>query len=314
MTDEDLFRSFLVNFDKGFPSDDEDDEVYKPDEPSDDDDDPLVDASHDPGPSQASIDLARIFKRFSAATHLPSNQMFLTPLPAIAQLQGSEFTVPQWDSLRTQCRLHFALLVRSIRYVSLCASSPSILQGFLAMMYSFSETFASAIEFTENLNALFERELFVPVMGDPVKSPIRLAPEILQQFQQGAGVDDIIETAAFREVLEIVPLNDQSRPMSYITHAPWSQDETRLCEVSARRLHSPELVQKFVMPGRSVVAISGAFLEEWREVPPGRPLRGKPSEIEKQDAVVDQRDPDEKFVLDETMQFALVKDLPMDLS
>jgi hypothetical protein len=313
--DDDLFRSFLVNFDKGFPSDDEDDEIYKPDEPSDDDDDPIVDAGQDPGPSQATIDLVRIFKRFNDSTRIPSNQIFLAPSPSIDQLQGSHFTGPQWDLLRSQCRLHFALLVRSVRYVSLCASSTSILQGLLAMMYSFSESFRSSIEFTASLNALFDRELFVPVMGHPSKSPIKHAREILQQFQQGAVVDDVIELPVFKEILEIVPFNDQTRPMSYITHAPWSAEETRLCTAAARRFHSPELVQRFAMPGRSPIAISSNFLGEWRQRPAGPVASAQRfvSEIAKQEAVVDLHDPDEEFVLERTMQFAVVKELPPDL-
>jgi hypothetical protein len=43
------------------------------------------------------------------------------------------------------------------------------------MLYSFSELFASSIEFSMHINQLFERELFVPVLGDPLKSPIRHA-------------------------------------------------------------------------------------------------------------------------------------------
>jgi hypothetical protein len=314
--EEDLFRSFLVNFDKGFPSDDdEDDEVYKPTEPSDDDDDPIIDATLDPGPSQAAIDLARIFRRFQDTTRLPANQIFLTPCPSAADLEGSHFSVPQWDALRMQCRLHFALLVRSVRYVSLCASSVSILQGMLAMMYSFSELFSSSIEFSSQLNGLFGRELFVPVMGDAAKSPIRYAKEILEQFRQGASVDDVIDTPVFKEVLEIVPLNDETRPTSYIAHVSWSPEETALCEVAAWRFHTPEQMQKYVMPGRSVITISGYFRNEWKVEPAARNQQSKKivDEVAKQAAVVDQHDPDERFVLDNSMKFALVTELPPDL-
>jgi hypothetical protein len=316
MNDEDLFRSFLVNFEKGFPSDDEDDEVYKPEEPSDDDDDPIVDAGQDSGPSQAAIDLARIFKRFEDTTRLPANQIFLTPCPLADELPGSHFSVPQWDALRMQCRLHFGLLVRSVRYVSLCASSVSILQGLLAMIYSFSETWSSAVELSAQLNALFDRELFVPVMGDGSNSPIRFAKEILEQFRQGAVVDDVIDTPVFKEVLDIVPLNDETRPMNYITHAPWSAEETALCEVASARFHTPQEMQKYVIPGRSIITISGYFRKEWnagQRAAKNPPPKQIVDEVAKQAAVVDQQDPDEPFVLDHSMKFAVVTELPPDL-
>jgi hypothetical protein len=304
-----------VNFDKGFPSDDDDDEVYKPDDPSDDDDDPIVDASQDSGPSQAAIDLARIFKRFQDTMHLPAKQIFLVPCPSLDEIPGSHFSVPQWDALRLQCRLHFGLLIRSVRYVSLCASSVSILQGLLAMIYSFSELWSSSNEFSSQLNELFGRQLFVPVLGDANNSPIRFAKEILEQFRQGAVVDDVIDMPVFKEVLDIVPLNDETRPMSYITHAPWSTEETALCEAAASRFHTPEEMQKYVVPGRLLVTISSYFRNEWKVGPAeGRvPHRRIVGEVAKQAAVVDQHDPDEPFVLDNSMKFAVVPALPPDL-
>jgi hypothetical protein len=67
------------------------------------------------------------------------------------------------------------------------------------------------------MNALLGHELFVPVMGDSAKSPIRHAKEILLDFQQGAVVDDVIEKPVFRAVLDIIPFNDETRPAADIS-------------------------------------------------------------------------------------------------
>jgi hypothetical protein len=201
---DDFFRSLLLNFDKGIASDDDDDdEVYKPEDASDDDDDPILDDAQEAVLSQCSVNLARIFKRFDGSTRLPVNQIFLTPCPTVDTLRGSAFSVPQWDLLRHQCRLHFALLCRSIRYVSLCASSECILEGFLTMLHSLHRAFLSAIEFTAETNGLIGRQLFVPVMGDPSSSVIHRAGDIIAQFQAGASLDDVLETPAFKGVFEI---------------------------------------------------------------------------------------------------------------
>jgi hypothetical protein len=313
--DEDLFRSLWLNFDKGLTSDDDDDdEIYKPEEPSDDEDDPIVDDGQDGGPSQCSVDLARIFKRFSVSTRLPVNQVFLTPCPTVDTLDGSALSVPQWDLLRHQCRLHFALLCRSIRYVSLCASSECILEGFLTMLHSLHRTFVSAIYFAADTNALLGRQLFVPVMGDPSSSLIHRASDIVAHFQAGAQLDDVLETPAFKEVFEVFEFLGEAQPIAFIQHVPWSYEEAKLLETAAARCRCPEDVQRFAMPGRAPQAIAAYFRDEWRRGNDDTGPRKKKAvdEIEKQAAKVNRQDPNQPFVLDETMKFA-VAELPPDL-
>jgi hypothetical protein len=302
---DDGFMGIMNDWSK-FSSDDDEDDVYKPDEVSDDDDEALDD-SQDAGPSQCAVDLTKIFKRFEDKTHLPDNQVFLTPFPSISQLSGSPMTVAQWDQLRHQCRLHFGLLCRSISFVAYCSSSDTILNGLLTMIHSFHELFLSSVECCSNVNTLFGRSLFIPVMGDPKKSMIRYSREILDRFLQGATVDEVLELPIFTEIFEVFPFGGENRPRVFATHFPWTVEENSLCEVAARRFHSPEEVQKFVMPGRSVAVIESHFRGEWRrkEVIPEKPRRRRGmDEVARQAAAVEHEDPELPFQVKDGMKFA----------
>jgi hypothetical protein len=176
------------------------------------------------------------------------------------------------------------------------------------MIHSFHELFTSSIRFTSDLNQLFGRELFIPVLGDPTKSLILRAPEILNPFLQGTSLDEVLELAVFRDIFDAFPFR-VNRPMAIITHSPWADEETHLIEVAARRFQTPEQIQRFVMPGRSMDMISLHFREEWAAGKPAskakRPRKRTPEEeVEHQYAVVEQQDPDQPFVLEDYMKFA----------
>jgi hypothetical protein len=106
------------------------------------------------------------------------------------------------------------------------------------------------------------------------------------------------------------------QPISFIQHTPWSREEAKLLETAAARCRCPRDVQRFVMPGRAPDAIAAYFKDEWRRGRDGaaakRTKKRVVDEIEKQVAMVEQQDPDQPFVLNETMKFA-VTELPPDL-
>ena len=317
MSGGDAFRNFLVNFDRDFPSDDDEDGVFQPDDASDDDDDAIVEETQDTGLSQCAIDLTRNFKRFEDKTRLPVHQVFLTPCPSREELKGSAFSVPQFDLLRHQSRLHFALLLRSIKFVSFCASSDLILHGLLTMLYSFSQTFASSVEMSKNLNELFgEPGLFVPSLGDPERSLIPRSKEIIDQFLAGATLDEVLELPIFAEVQDVFAFNGEHRPLNFRTHSPWSQEESTLLELASHRFKSLEDIRKYSMPARSVKLLETYFKDDWNDYHRREPApKGEVDfdEVEKQAAIINQKADEQRFELKDTMKFSNVQELPRDL-
>jgi hypothetical protein len=184
------------------------------------------------------------------------------------------------------------------------------------MIHSLHQLFESSIKFASDLNQLFDRSLFIPVMGDPLKSAILRVPDILSPFLQGLSLDDVLELPVFKEIFEEFPF-ERNRPLTIISHSPWTDEETHLAEVATRRFTNPEDIQKFVMPGRTPAVIRQHFREDWnaQRPPPPRRQRKRRSddEVAKQVATVEQQDPEKPFVLDESMKFTVVAQLPADL-
>ena len=312
---EDSFRNFWLNFDRDFPSDgdDDDDGMFQPDEPSDDEDDAMIDEDQEAGVSQCAIDLTRNFKRFEDKTRLPVHQIFLTPCPSREELPGSLFSVAQFDLLRHQSRLHFALLLRSIRFVSFCASSDSILTTFLTMLHSFNQIFLSSVEMAKNMNDLFGGPpIFKPSLGDPERSLIPRSKEIIDKVLSGATLDEVLELPIFSEIQEVFAFNGEHRPQNFRTHSPWSQEESALLETAARRFDSLSDIQRFSMPARSVRMLETYCREEW--CGPRRDQRPLDvEEVERQTALINREADGQRFQLKDHMRFSDIQELPRDL-
>lgn len=260
--EEDSYRAFLLNFDKFSSEDDDEDEVYKPgDDQTDDDTDDDDQDTQDTNQSNNSLDLTHTFERFKDRTHVPESQLFLTPLPLVQDLPPSHFTEAQWDMLRHQCRLHFALLCRSVCFVQYCASSDSILKGILTLIHAFNEIFKMSVETTKNLNDIYGKRLFIPVLGDPEKSLIKNSTAILNHFLDQKSTDDIIEAPFMKEIFESFKFNGEERPLQFKHVSPWSPEENDLLKLAARRFTSAEDIQKYVMPGKPLQLIEDKYNE-----------------------------------------------------
>lgn len=260
--EEDSYRAFLLNFDKFSSDDDDEDEVYKPgDDQTDDDTDDDEQDAQDTNQSNNSLDLTHTFERFKDRTRVPESQLFLTPLPLVQDLPPSQFTVAQWDMLRHQCRLHFALLCRSVCFVQYCASSDSILKGILTLIHAFNEVFKMSVETTKNLNDIYGKRLFIPVLGDPEKSLIKSSTAILNHFLDQKSTDDIIEAPFMKEIFVSFNFNGEERPLQFKHVSPWSPEEEELLKIAARRFKSAQEIQKYVMPGKPLQLIEDKYNE-----------------------------------------------------
>jgi len=318
MSDDDFFRSYLLNFDQSMFPDDEDDEDYmeKPEEASGDDDDedpPSQEVEQPPVPS--SLKLESILMRFDVPMTLPTNQLFLTTIPEPSALPESLFSVAQWDLLRHQCRIHFALLCRSLRFVTFCASSDAILAGLLSLLHTFNMIFKSSVETCANLNSIFNQRLFIPVLGDPKKSLITRTDKILNNFLQGKNVDDLIECPFFEEIFKAFPTKGINKPIYLACHSPWTKEEDDLLQCALKRFTSPDDIQKYVMPGRSITMISQHFKDSFRSVPIEHDLGFVKSTqdsaeeditLEVEEESYDEDD-DQLFIVSEDMRFAEIE-------
>ncbi|KAK8867081.1 hypothetical protein M9Y10_010050 [Tritrichomonas musculus] len=260
--EEEPYRAFLLNFDKFSSDDDDEDEVYKPgDDQTDDDSEDDDQDTQDTNQSNNSLDLKHTFDRFKDRTHVPESQVFVIPLPLVQDLPLSHFTEAQWDVLRHQCRLHFALLCRSVCFVQYCASSDSILKGILTLIHAFNEIFNMSVESTKNLNSIYGKKLFVPVLGDPDKSLIKYSSSILNHFLDQKSTDDIIEAPFMKEIFRSFQFNGEERPLQFKHVSPWSPEENELLKLAARRFKSAEDIQKYVMPGKPLQLINEKYNE-----------------------------------------------------
>lgn len=312
--------SYFQEFLYGNGSTSSDDDAYKPEEPTDDEDEMEV-IEQAESQNQSSLDLSIILERFADKTRIPTSQVFVTPLPKAEDLPGSKFTLPQWELLRHQSRLHFALLCNSLRCASYCASSDNILNGILAQIYSFYDTFEASVKATDYLNSLYKNELFVPVLGDPKKSIIHQSKNIINHFVKGKTLDDLIESQFFMDLLKCTPFGGERRP--FITkHSAWGTEEEDLIRTAARRFSSPASIQKYVMPGRSIEFIEEHMKEEWirrddNEVQVKKPRqRGRPkqrtAEGEEQNEEQGENKGNEKmFVVKDGMKFDEIVNLSL---
>ena len=311
--EENFFHEFLLNYGSEGSSS-SDDEVYKPDDATDDEDD--IDVSIDAQEntqSQSSLDLSAIMKRLEDRTRIPASQIFVTPLPKLEDLPGSLFTVPQWDLLRHQCRMHFALLCRSLKFASFCASSDTILNGILAQIYSFNEIFKSSVKATDYLNKLFGRRIFIPSIGDPDKSLIKMSDQIIDHFLKGKSIDDLVEAPLFASLLQGTPFVDEGRPFIFGINNAWTNEEEQLLETAAHRFSTPAEIQKYVIPCRSIEIIAEHLKKEWipdkgtQNMKKGKGKRkaGTNDQVPK----IDQED-EQMFVVQDGMQFTDVGKLP----
>lgn len=314
MEDPFAFWQFDINED-----DDDDDEAYQPDDNSnDDEDDDNVDAPNENLQNKPTFDLNQVILRFNMPHTLVPNQLFIASLPKKEDIPNSPFTVEQWDLLRHQCRIHFALLCRSISFTAYCASSDAIVTGLLALLHSYNIIFKSSIETTANLNNLFGETLFVPVLGDPRYSLISRTDFIIDTFLRGKNVDDLMESPFFTEIFKAFPTKGIDKPLYLACHSPWTKEEDELLEVAHKRFESPIDIQRFVMPGRSLQMITQHLKGEWKqpeEIQDNVNTRRQEPETEtttttedEQHAASDQteedEDDDQPFIINENMRFA----------
>lgn len=261
--DNELFHSLSLWSDKTiFDSDDDDDDIYKPDDNSDDDDDIGNEDVVKETSETKSTYLKGIIKRLDGKDILAEKQIFLTKIPTCDELPPSLFTVPQWDLLRHQCRLHFALLCRSIRFITLCASSDNILDGVLALIHTYYKIFMSSVEMTNELNELMGSLFFIPALGDPDKSYIKFAPYIISHFLEKKPIDELIEAPFFKNIFRAFPFNNVDKP-NFLLNLQWTLEETDLLQCVYNRLKTPELIQKYAMPCRNASTIRHHFKQEW---------------------------------------------------
>ncbi|KAH0790208.1 hypothetical protein GPJ56_005781 [Histomonas meleagridis] len=311
--EENFFYEFLLNYENE-ESSSSDDEVYKPDDATDDEDD--IDVSIDAQETtqnQSSLDLSAVMKRLEDRTRIPTSQIFVTPLPKLEDVPGSQFTLPQWELLRHQCRMHFALLCRSLKFASFCASSDTILNGILAQIYSFNEIFKSSIKATDYLNKLFSRRIFVPVIGDPKKSSIILTDQIIDHFLKGKSLDDLVEAPLFNDLLQGSPFADEGRPFIFGINNAWTLEEEELLQVAAQRFSTPAEIQKYVIPCRSIEIISEHLKKEWiheKATPETRKGSRKRKTGANDQAPKNDQEDDQMFIIQDGMQFTDVGKLP----
>ncbi|OHT17019.1 hypothetical protein TRFO_12714 [Tritrichomonas foetus] len=299
-----------MNADK-ISDDDDDDEVYKPeDEQSDDDSDTDDPDTQDSNQNSTSPDLRYILDRFKECTRIPLNQIFITPLPTLHDLPKSHFTVTQWDMLRHQCRLHFALLCRSVCFVQYCASGDPILKGILTLIYAFNEIFKSSIESTNNLNELYGKRIFIPALGDPEKSLIRNSVHIINHFLDQKSTDDIIEAPFMLEIFRSFQFNGEERPLSFKGILAWSPEESDLLKLAAKRFNTADEIQKYVMPGRTLKVINEQFNEYQQQIQKENQHNKKKQKKKGSDTNED----NEMFIVQKDMKFTEVSCLPASLA
>ena len=266
--------------------------------------------------NQSSLDLSLILERFDDKTRIPTSQVFITPLPKIEDLPGSKFTLPQWELLRHQSRMHFSLLCNSLKFASFCASSDNVLNGILAHIYSFYDTFKSSISATEYLNSLYQKELFVPVLGDPERSLIHQSKKIINHFIKGKSLDDLIESQFFIDMLKFTPFGEEGRPFISV-HDTWGTEEENLIKTASKRFSSAANIQKYVMPGKSIEFISEHMKEEWiqKEEPIQEKQKSKSkgkTNINTNENIQNNNKGDEKiFVVKDGMKFEEIEKLPI---
>ena len=309
MNPNDNFNYFDLSL---FPEDDDDD--FQPDENSNDDDEDInVDAPNDTQHQQPTFDLQAVLLRFNTLTPFPPNQLLISSFPKKNDLPNSPFTVDQWDLLRHQCGIHFFLLCRSVRFTTFCASSDAIVTGLLALMHTFNQIFKSSVEMTKNLNDLYGEQVFVPVLGDPKKSRIPRADKIIDLILKGKQVDDLLELDFFNEIFNAYPTKGITKPIYIECHSPWTKEEDALLNVAHRRFSTPQDIQKYVMPGRSIQVITQHMKDDWRanEHPTMLPPKKRAdtrynqrNQKEKETSEDEEEDDDDAiFEVSETMRF-----------
>ena len=135
MNDDFGFLHFFESFE-----DDQDDGDYQDDggEDPDDDEDETSIVNEDTDSIRQYLDFGNILSRFEDHTEVPQTQLFVVPYPTINNSTKSPFSTAQWDLLRTQCRMHFGLLCRSLHFIPLTAPSDAVTTGLVAMIHSFS--------------------------------------------------------------------------------------------------------------------------------------------------------------------------------
>lgn len=249
---EDLFWN--LNFDE--QSDASDPEYYPGDgEISDDDDDELDSA---PETNLHPLKLDSMIMRFVGTTQIPQNQIYITPLPQLSSKDKSPFSLSQWEKLRSQCRWNFGLLLRSLCFSLFTAPSEPVLNGFIALIHSFSEIFLSSVSVSNDLNGMLGFRAFVPVLGDPETSSIRFGPNIVEHFLKGGNIDDLVdfsENSLFSNfVLEFPFLRD--KPNLNQEHQNWYDCEESLLSIVKQRTTDPSLIQKFAIPVKTIESIT----------------------------------------------------------
>lgn len=316
--DEDPFRTLWLNMEMS-NSEDDDEDVYNPpnDQTDDDDDDDDQDQDVQDGNQINSPDLLANLDRFEERTHFPENQTFVIPLPLVQDLPESPFTVPQWDLLRHQCRLHFALLCRSLCFVQYCASSDSILKGIITLIHGFYQIFQSSIKTTKELNKIFQKHLFVPVLGDPVKSKIFFAEQIINHFREQKSTDDIIEAPFMKGIFESFQFNGEIRPIQFKRVSPWIPEEGELLRLAMKRFKTADDIQKYVMPGKPLNLIHEKYTELMQQQMQD-PVQQPKKKGKKKDSLYNTADKNdgsenEMFVVKKGMKFAEVSCLPPSL-
>lgn len=294
--------------------DDDEDEAYQPDENSnDDEDDDKFEVPNENLRDKSPFNLNQVLLRFNVTSHIAPNQLLIVPLPKKEDIPNSPFSVEQWDFLRHQCRIHFALLCRSLSFTTYCASSDAIITGLLALLHSFHIIFKSSVEMTSNLNTLFGEDLFVPVIGDPYNSFITRTDDIINNFRQEKTVDDLLEAQFFTDILKSLPTKGIDKPFYAGSHSPWIKEEDELLAVAHNRFENINDIQRYVMPGRSLQTIVQHSKKEWLQTEETTDTVSQPEESNPivpaispkptDDSSEEDEDDDKPFIVEQDMKF-----------
>ena len=164
----------------------------------------------------------------------------------------------------------------------------------------------------KNLNQLFGERIFIPVLGDPEKSLIHKANDILQHFLNQKSTDDIIEAPFIREIFESFQFNGEERPLSFKGISPWSPEESDLLKLAALRFKSADEIQKYVMPGKTLKVITEKFNEHMQHS--NQEKVQQPPKKTKRKVNNTGNEDNEMFVVQKDMKFTEVNCLPPSLA
>jgi transposase InsO family protein len=135
------------------------------------------------------------------------------------------------------------------------------ISAILAMLRTYWEVFSTSVKISRKMNTLLKRQLFEPLLGDPIYSPIFRALEVIDYVTSGKF--EYIEDpgSIIDRIISSLPSDTPKEPIGEqnpVRH--WKEEEDDLLILALRRFKDPESIHNFVIPAKSVEEIEERIL------------------------------------------------------